>query len=47
LETSISATFGEWGKRKDQGEGDYEPPGLTDEELEELLGEGDTSDEDA
>jgi hypothetical protein len=23
----------------DRGDGDYEPPGLTDEELEELLGE--------
>ena len=34
-------------KLLDRGEGDYEPPGYTDEELEELLGEGGTSDEDA
>jgi hypothetical protein len=31
----------------DRGEADHEPPGFTDEELEELLGEGGTSDEDA
>ena len=31
----------------DRGEADYEPPGYTDKELEELLGEGGTSDEDA
>jgi hypothetical protein len=30
----------------DRGEGDYEPPGYTDKELEELLGE-ETSEEDA
>jgi hypothetical protein len=30
-----------------RGEGDYEPPGYTDAELEELLGEGGTSGEDA
>ena len=30
----------------DRGEADYEPPGFTDAELEELLGEGGTSDED-
>ena len=30
----------------DRGEADYEPPGYTDKELEELLGEGGTSDED-
>jgi hypothetical protein len=29
----------------DRGEADYEPPGFTDAELEELLGEGGTSDE--
>jgi hypothetical protein len=34
-------------KLLDRGEGDYEPPGYTDKELEELLGEGGTSDEDA
>jgi hypothetical protein len=33
-------------KLLDRGEGDYEPPGYTDEELEKLLGEG-TSEEDA
>jgi hypothetical protein len=31
----------------DRGEGSDEPPGYTDKELEELLGEGGTSDEDA
>ncbi len=31
----------------DRGEADHEPPGLTDKELEELLGEGGPSDEDA
>jgi hypothetical protein len=30
----------------DRGEADHEPPGYTDEELEEFLGEGGTSDED-
>jgi hypothetical protein len=29
----------------DRGEANYEPPGFTDAELEELLGEGGTSDE--
>jgi hypothetical protein len=33
-------------KLLDRGEADHEPPGYTDEELEELLGEGGTSDED-
>ena len=31
----------------DRGEGDYEPLGFTNAELEELLGEGGASDEDA
>jgi hypothetical protein len=31
----------------DRGEGNDEPPGYTDKELEELIGEGGTSDEDA
>ncbi len=34
-------------KLLDRGEADHEPPGFTDKELEELLGEGGTSDEDA
>ena len=33
-------------KLLDRGEADHEPPGYTDGELEELLGEGGTSDED-
>jgi hypothetical protein len=33
-------------KLLDRGEADHEPPGYTDEELEEILGEGGTSDED-
>jgi hypothetical protein len=32
-------------KLLDRGEADYEPPGFTDAELEELLGKGGTSDE--
>jgi hypothetical protein len=31
----------------ERGEGDYESPGCTEKGLEELLGEGGTSDEDA